>query len=319
MFRKKTDNGVDGITIKQYVGKAPKNLVEKSALTIEDRLCEARLKAVQQAKSAKYKYYCSACLIIRDENEYLSEWLHWHICQGVEHFYIYDHGSKIPVKEFISATDKDLAKIITFIDWAGVHEDAQPDAYNDCLNRFRGESRWIAFIDTDEQIRVKTGQTLPQFLKDYEDYAGVFAVWLTYNANGQMKKKDGLLRERFTKISRAEHGFNLMGKAIVQPMYMDEMVIHNGRAREGFYIVTENKKKMKNYVLGIADATTDFICVDHYYTKSYEEWLSKIQRGSGHANYQRKYDEFFRVNEEMEYCREDIKLRQSYNNSDKRY
>ncbi|MCL2797815.1 MAG: glycosyltransferase family 2 protein [Firmicutes bacterium] len=49
-----------------------------------------------QSNTQITKYDCSICLIIRDESEYLEEWLRWHIGQGVEHFYIYDHDSKIP-------------------------------------------------------------------------------------------------------------------------------------------------------------------------------------------------------------------------------
>jgi len=28
-------------------------------------------------KNTNYRRYCSVCLIIRDENEYLEEWLKW--------------------------------------------------------------------------------------------------------------------------------------------------------------------------------------------------------------------------------------------------
>ncbi len=146
-----------------YLGKAPKELVERAEKQRKERLERQRAKLVAETASTQFKYYCSACLIIRDENEYLEEWLRWHIGQGVEHFYIYDHGSKQPVREFLKTLEKGIADRVTLMEWKGHHTDAQPDAYNDCLKRRRGESRWIAFIDTDEQIRVKTGQTLPEF------------------------------------------------------------------------------------------------------------------------------------------------------------
>lgn len=303
-------------TVKQnvmYVGNAPKELAEDTMRLRERRLGERREKYLEQTRKAQFKYYCSVCLIIRDENEYLEEWLRWHIGQGVEHFYIYDHGSTKPVKDFVLSLGSEISEKVTVTDWSGKHKDAQPEAYNDCLKRYRGESRWIGFIDADEQVRVKTGQSLPAFLKDYEDYAGVFAVWITYDANGQVKQTNEPLRKRFTRINTNDQWAIKAGKVFVQPLFMRDMVIHNGSPELGFDVVDEHKNVVAPYSLVCDHATIDFICVDHYYTKSYEEWVNKIKRGSGHAQYQRKYDEFFRINTDMEYCREDITMKQKYN------
>lgn len=299
-----------------YLGKAPKELVEYAERLRKERLERLRAKLVAETASAQFKYYCSACLIIRDENEYLEEWLRWHIGQGVEHFYIYDHGSKQPVREFLKTLDKSIADRVTVTEWKGHHTDAQPDAYNDCLKRRRGESRWIAFIDTDEQIRVKTGQTLPEFLKGYEEYAGLFAIWITYGANGRVKQTDEPLRERFTEVSHGDKWAEKVGKLIAQPIYMSEAVIHNGKAADGFIIVDEHKRRIYDYALTTDTPTRDLICVDHYYTKSLEEWTKKLYRGSAHAKFSRKYGEFFRINPEMEYCREEKDIPQKYEQFD---
>ena len=45
----------------------------------------------------KKKYYISICLLAKNENNYINEWLKWHIDLGVEHFYIYDNDSDIPL------------------------------------------------------------------------------------------------------------------------------------------------------------------------------------------------------------------------------
>lgn len=297
---------------KMYVGSTPDNLVQETIRIRNERRQKVRAERLKKLNSIKFKYYCSVCLIIRDENEYLEEWLRWHIGQGVQHFYIYDHGSKKPVRAFVKELGAEIFDKVTVIEWYGSHKDAQPEAYNDCLKRFGEESRWIGFLDADEQARVKTGQTLPEFLKEYEDYAGLFAVWLIYNANGQIYQAEGTLRERFTSVCHNGNFSNQLGKVFVQPALMVDMVIHNGRAAEGFAVVDERKNKLFNYSLTSAGATADFICVDHYYTKSYEEWLKKIKRGSGHAKYQRKYKEFFEYNADMEYYREDLDLCQKY-------
>ena len=300
-----------------YIGNAPRDAVRRSQRCRAEYIRALRDALLRETAEAKFKYYCSLCLITRDENEYLEEWLRWHILQGVEHFYIYDHGSKQPVREQVEGLGEEIAGKVTVIDWSGSHRDAQPDAYNDCLARFRGESRWIGFIDTDEQIEVKTGQTLPQFLKGYEEYAGVFAVWVTYGACGQVKKLPGLLRERFTRPDHCCEWNDCAGKVIVQPVYMERMVIHNGKAREGFAVADEHGREIEEYHTTSQHPTTDYICVNHYYTKSYEEWLNKLRRGTAHAMYRRKYEEFFKVNPDMSYCRESCDILQEYENFEK--
>ena len=47
--------------------------------------------------------YLSLCLIAKDENTYLKEWLDYHILLGVEHFWIYDNDSTIPLAKSIQA------------------------------------------------------------------------------------------------------------------------------------------------------------------------------------------------------------------------
>lgn len=282
--------------------------------TVHTEQNKARLIAEQSA--TEFKYYCSICLIIRDESEYLKEWLDWHIGQGVEHFYIYDHDSKLPISEFIKTLSQDAQDKITVHYFGGQHGNAQHEAYNDCLNRYRQESRWIGFIDADEMVRVKCGCTLPKLLKNYERYAGLFMRWIVYDANGQIEKSSAPLRERFTRVASTNIDDGI-GKTFVQPMLIKYMLIHNGLVQDGFTVVDEGCVPVKDGEKALCGSTDDLVCVDHYYTKSYEEWLEKLRRGSCDPVFNRKYAEFFMYNPDMEYCREALTLEQKYEVSDK--
>ena len=48
------------------------------------------------------QFNSSICLIIKDENEYINEWLEWHIRIGFEHFFIYDNESKVPIQKSVN-------------------------------------------------------------------------------------------------------------------------------------------------------------------------------------------------------------------------
>jgi hypothetical protein len=86
---------------------------------------------------------------------------------------------------------------------------------------------------------------------------------------------------------------------IVQPTLMRSMMIPNGFPVEGFHIVDELKFNVDEAAMQKLDATSDLICVDHYYTKSHDEWLEKMKRGSADPNYSRKYGEFFYFNPDL--------------------
>lgn len=291
--------------------------IKRELLDLETSRDEAMKKyLLDELKNTEYKYYCSICLIIRDENEYLKEWLEWHISQGVEHFYIYDHGSKYPVSEFIKTLDADMQAKITVHDFGGAHTFAQHDAYNDCISRYRTESRWIGFIDADEMVRVKCGSTIPELLKNYEDFAGLFIRWVVYDANGQIEKSDAPLRERFTRVTPTDIDDGV-GKTFLQARLVQYMLTHNGYPYKGFEAVDENRSAVKTADARKYDSTTDLVCVDHYYTKSYEEWKAKIGRGTCDPIFNRKYADFFLYNPDMEYCREDITAEQKYEVSEK--
>ncbi|MCL2798226.1 MAG: hypothetical protein FWD58_09280, partial [Firmicutes bacterium] len=77
------------------------------------------------------------------------------------------------------------------------------------------------------------------------------------------------------------------------------MMIHNGIPAEGFAIVDASGDPMEEAAIRKFDAPDNRICVDHYYTKSHEEWMEKISRGACDPNYIRRYDEFFQFNPDL--------------------
>jgi hypothetical protein len=86
--------------------------------------------------------YLSLCLIAKDENAYLKEWLDYHILIGVEHFWIYDNDSTIPlaktIKEYIA---RGLVTVNT------IHGKAvQLYAYDHCIRQYGPLSKWIGLL-----------------------------------------------------------------------------------------------------------------------------------------------------------------------------
>ena len=81
------------------------------------------------------------CCIIKDELD-IPEWIAYHRLVGVQHFFLYDNESVIPIE--IKSDD------VTIIPWLGQCQ--QMKTYNHCLQQYGKEYQWIAFIDADNEL-----------------------------------------------------------------------------------------------------------------------------------------------------------------------
>lgn len=255
----------------------------------------------EREKDIDWKHYSSVCLLIRDENQYLEEWIKWHIGIGVDHIYIYDNGIYQNVNDIVDTLSENIKDKITVINWQGKFEDCQGDCYNHFLEYYGHETRWVNFIDSDEFIRItsKDYKNINELLSNFEDYTIVFGKILEYTANGQETKTDLPVRERFTETTLVNDG--VYRKDWIQPFRIDYMYIHYPRYSQ-----------RGNYVYNNENENKDLFIVDHYYTKSWEEWCVKINRGSATPKLLKSKSEFFLYNPDMTYlkCEEQV---QNYN------
>lgn len=219
------------------------------------------------------RYGATAVLLIRDEGEYLPEWLEWHLGHGIEHIYIYDDSRERPITEFLGG----YAPCCTVQDARRYRYHLQFEAYTDALRTFGGESEWMAFLDTDEFLRVVDGRPLPELLAGIPDMAAaVLAPWIVYNANGQLFKRPGPVRERFTQTTAWLKRMPCW-KSVVRPALVAGMSAHTPiEIAEGAFLANAEGNVVKDKY----DLPADKLVVDHYYTKSYEEWLERLSKGS---------------------------------------
>lgn len=240
--------------------------------------------------SLSCKYYSAVILLIKDENRYLKEWLDWHLALGFDHIYLYDNGSQEQVTEITDKYSKEVKEKFTVIDWSGHHMHIQQDAYNHFLENFKKDVRWGLFTDSDEFLRFTSEtENVNTFLKKYEDYTEVWGYEVEYNANGQEKYEDKPVRERFTERTDVREGFYY--KNFIQVNRIDSFLMHYAYYDEAKHLLYKNE-----------NTNQDLFVIDHYYTKSWEEWQKKIkERGGADPNYHKALREFFVYNPDMKY------------------
>lgn len=241
-----------------------------------------------------HRFNSAICLLIKDENEYINEWLGWHTGAGFEHFYIYDNGSKVPICESV---EEQYLPYCTFIDYSSGYSCLQVDCYDHALRNYGKETKWLAFIDTDEFIRTIDGSDINDFLREYEDFDGLFVRWIMYNANGLRHKDSRPQRERFTQVSSYDK-WKPCGKSIIQTDKVRFMGTHFPVGMVRQYTMVDGCKKPMQTAWDLF-SKEDKIVIDHYFTRSLEEWQEKKARGSCDPRVERNYDEFYLYNPDM--------------------
>src|ERR1700755_2182278 len=90
----------------------------------------------------------SICAIVRNEGPYILEWIAFHRCVGVEHFFIYDNESTDETSEILQMLQE--AGIVTRIPWTTADASAidppvgpQLPAYRHFIEHYKDRTNWV--------------------------------------------------------------------------------------------------------------------------------------------------------------------------------
>lgn len=244
---------------------------------------------LREASEVQPEHYLAVCAIAKDEGPYFKEWIDWHRSQGVDKFYVYDNESTDSTREVLQPYID--AGVVEYIDWPGYR--MQLAAYDDCIERHRLDTRWLAFIDLDEFIVPMKDESIPCFLRRFEEFAAVEINWLIYGSGGAKKKEPGTMMERFRHHSKPDHILNRHVKSIINPRRVYTMIGCHEAAR-----ISGNAADSHGEVLTKSfrdrEPQQDVIRVNHYAVRSYEEFVEKQNRGRASGKQRTVKDEYFR-------------------------
>jgi len=236
-----------------------------------------------------FLYDLAVVAILKNEGHYIKEWLDYHLLAGVDHFYLYDNDSSDNFNEIIAPYVK--AGLVTTKYFPG--KSMQFAAYDDAVLNYRFHCRYIAFIDLDEFIFPKNtsapiAATLDKILNNFPA-AGVAINWQLFGTNGEIKAdyNRGVL-ERFTRRAlinwvvpipkRDIPGGNAQIKTVANPRKIYFFTsAHFPIYFEGNFSVNERGGLVPNYCN--EPVTAEKIALNHYNTKSREEFLAKVNKG----------------------------------------
>lgn len=114
---------------------------------------------VRQPQSA-WRYMIELCAIVRDENEYLKEWIVHHLAIGFDEIILYDNGSQVSPAEVVKELPFAMGLRVQVWRWKPEH--AQIQCYNHHARQ--SDENWCAFIDIDEFIILKKHGSMKEYL-----------------------------------------------------------------------------------------------------------------------------------------------------------
>ena len=241
------------------------------------------------------------CSFIKDELEYLEEFITYHLGIGIDHIFLFEDYNSLSHKPI---TDKYSDKVtlqniqslipkpkLLSLSTKEQHRQRQPEYLHHGLSYIQSKNvyDWCLVIDTDEYLTLnKTDIT--EVLNNYAKYEAVKILWQNYNANGYVYKPD-------------------YNKKNIQETYTQPCGFTNFDKRSGGIVkLLFNLKLFKlDHIINVhcvhSDCKilekTDELYLRHYITKSWEEFVWKLKiRGMFYIQH-RNFNDFFEMNPEL--------------------
>ncbi len=204
------------------------------------------------------------CCIAKNEPD-IQEWIDYHKSIGFDDVIVVNDYSEMNPINCILINEHPFKDIV----------DRQQRVYTWILNQYRNEYDWIAFNDCDEFLFPKV--PLKELLEKYKDYGGLGVNWVAFGSSGHNERQEGVLRNYTYSIPK-DNLYNTHIKTIVNTKYGVGCFWnpHSFSYSENKFCVNENFEIIPD---AFNPFTENLIRINHYFTKSKEDWEIKMRRG----------------------------------------
>lgn len=217
---------------------------------------------------------CAICAIAKNENDYVNDWVKYHIDLGFDEIYLFDNND--PTVEYVgNRIDKNYINKVIIIP-VNHFKRFQKKAYNDMYKHFGKDFDWTAFIDLDEYFILNKHNNIKDFLSTIKP--NIECVRLNWQIYGD----DGILNGDITIpvykriVKKLNHPFNTHGKCIVRGNFNNVVFnsVHYPTINNKMPIQCLPSGKRLNNLAKIDLNTTEYhiAYLAHYITKTWEEF-----------------------------------------------
>lgn len=255
----------------------------------------------------------SLCVIVKNENKYLKEYVNHYLNLGFKKIYLYDNNDVDGENPKTVLNDYINKGYVVYHNYRG-QKVCQIKAYNDCYLSYSNECDWIAFYDADEFIELNRHKNISSFISQYKfngdvKYNCILLNWICYGDNGHVYYDNRPLSHRFTKPVETTTFINFnvplnsYHKSIVKTgqtrlSFIDSVHLPSGGNLKCCDVSGNSVISCNSHIHNSGEAY-----IKHYITKSLEEYIEKINRGYPdhvvNVNQKIKYlERYFLINKE---------------------
>ena len=230
------------------------------------------------------------CTIGKKENLYIREYINHYKNYGVDKIFIYDNNDINNEKFEEIIIDYINNGFVQVINFRGILS-PQNKAYLDCHKMNYKKYKWLIFYDLDEFIFLKNYKNIKLFLnrKIFNKCDRIQLNFLYHTDNNLLYYDNRTLKERFPikeKKARLKKkgGYSVIksiirGNITITQIDNPHIISHKLTSCDGF----GNIKMIENITTNISDF--NYFYIIHYFSKSTEEFINKLLRGSAFHGY----------------------------------
>ena len=262
-----------------------------------------KLPLLYEIQFSKTNLVC-LCVIAKLENKYIREFVQYYKKYDIDKIFLYDNND-INGENFEDIIPDFIENgFVELINFRGLKA-PQLKAYNKCYENNNNLFDWLIFFDLDEFLYLKDFQSIKIYLGDkrFNKCGKVQFNWVFHTDNNLVYYDNRSLAERFPEREKKSKGKKRGGKEWIKTIlrgHNPNITINNAHSLFKRLISCNGfGKKMryyKNYAL-ISDY--EYYYIDHYYCKSTEEFIEKIQKNdvlSKEDVRKRKIKKYFQYN-----------------------
>jgi hypothetical protein len=214
--------------------------------------------------------------IAKNEDHYIEEWVSYYKKLGFTNVFIYENNWRC------NLFDND--SFVVKIPFDG--DSQQNNSYNNFINHHGKNYDWAAFFDVDEFLVLKKHNNISDFLNNYNDYSSVAINWVFFgDGENKFVENDYNVLKRFTKrqIGVDQH-IKTICKLSSNPVFDSPHYASNLNWVDPTYYVGSGPFN--------TNKNNEIAQLNHYFTKTFEEFKLKVSRRRADNNSIRNLSDF---------------------------
>ena len=240
----------------------------------------SNLLKIFESKLEPIKKVC-LCLIAKNENKYIIEFIEYYKKYGIDKIFLYDNND-INGEKFEDIIQNYIKSGLVDIIYFKEVKAPQISAYNDCYKKNNFYFDWLIFFDIDEFIYLKNFNNIKLFLADkrFHKCERIQLNYVYHTDNNLLYYDNRNVLERFPEINK---NYNKVWersniKSIVRGNYKNIQIVNPHYLSLKFKSCNGFGKNINIHHLHTLNIDYEYYYINHYFSKSLEEFIEKIMR-----------------------------------------